>query len=142
MFETFNSAEIFRPKALSPDGERLWSYAQINIHVPWFYVEYSVDHGDCKTRSVLLLGNLEQLLDISNRPDFEITQAHIVTPRHINKTDDWQMDRLKKVLRATRKTGRTETPVIIYVLSDGREMRYSLDGGKTKPKHYETVFSQ
>lgn len=142
MFETYDDSEIPIPAGLALNGERLWRYAQINTQIPWFYVEYLVDYGDLKSKSVLLIANNEQLEILANRTDIEITQAHVVTPGYVNKTEDWQMNKLKQVFRATRRIGRNKIPVTIYVLSDGREMVYSTDTNeKAQLEDCKTVFS-
>lgn len=141
MFETFESAEIFLPKELSPNGERLWSYAQISIHAPWFYVEYEIDYGDWKPKSILLLNTLDQLEELSSRPDIKITQAHVVTPGYVNNSNDWHMDRLRQVLRATRKIKGNEMAVTIYVLSDGRKFSDSPINEKSKLTNQEIIFT-
>jgi hypothetical protein len=125
MFLTFEQAEIRLPVPLSHNSERLWSYVGLNLHIPWFYVEYSQNLEDFKLRHMLLISNVQQLSAFAKDNNVEITKANIVTPSHINKTDGWQMDRLKLVLGATKKEGRKQIPINIFILEDGRKFIYS-----------------
>lgn len=141
MFETHNNAELFLPKALAPNGERLWSYVGMHVHVPWFYIEYAVDHENMKLRTVLFLSSVEQLKSLTEQENIEITQAHVVTPGYVNKTGTWKMDRLKQVVQATNNLGETEFPVSIYVLMNGKEIIFGSSDGKSMPKHREVILT-
>jgi hypothetical protein len=142
MFETYNQAEIPIPKELSLNGERLWHYVQLHIHFPWLYVEYAIDHEDYKSKSILFLTTNDQLQELVDRSDIEITQVHVVTPGYVNKTSVWQMDQLKKVMTASITKDRQREPVTIYVLCNDQEIIYGPNGvTEEKPKNLTTVFS-
>lgn len=142
MFETCDHAEIPIPKELSLNGERLWHYVQLHIHFPWLYVEYAIDYEDYKSKSILFLTTNDQLQELVDRSDIEITQVHVVTPGYVNKTNVWQMDQLKKVMTASITKGRFREPVTIYLLCNGKELIYSPNGVTVvKPKNLKTVFS-
>ncbi|ABE50820.1 hypothetical protein Mfla_2555 [Methylobacillus flagellatus KT] len=112
-----------------------------SIYAPWFYVEYEIDYGDWKPKSILLLNTLDHLDEISSRSDIKITQAHVVTPVYLNNSNDWKMDRLSQVLKATRKIKGNEIPVTIYILSDGRKLTDSQITEKSKLKNQGIVFT-
>ena len=75
------------------------------------------------------------------RSDIKITQAHVVTPVYLNNSNDWKMDRLSQVLKATRKIKGNEIPVTIYILSDGRKLTDSQITEKSKLKNQGIVFT-
>jgi hypothetical protein len=122
MFETFEHAEIPMPPSLCPNGERLWSYAHLDIHAPWFYVEYAQDLGEVTTSSMYLLGNIDQLCEIAGWAGDVLVEVKVITPKHLNHTKGWQMDTLKQVIKATYLRDDTKTQALIYVLEDGREL--------------------
>ncbi|MFM9913095.1 MAG: hypothetical protein ACKVN9_06155 [Methylophilaceae bacterium] len=142
MFETYDHAEVPVLKQLSLNGERLWQYVQLHIHIPWLYVEYAVSYEDGKFKSILFLTDNDQLQSLVDRSDVEITQAHVVTPGYVNQTNVWKMDQLKKVMTANIKCGGELEPVTIYELLDGQKIIYGSNGvTDEKPINIKTVFS-
>jgi hypothetical protein len=120
MFETFDNAEIPLPKALAENGERLWTYAHLNLNTPWFYFQYQVVSEESTFNAVLLFSLLDQLKSLINEPDVIVKNAYVVTPGYVNKSDLWQMDLLNEI-----RTGlAVQERVTIYELRDGRKYYY------------------
>jgi hypothetical protein len=139
MFATVESAEIHFASP-SPNGNRFWSYAHIDLHTPWFYVEYLVNDGAVKVSSMLLLSTVDQLINFSSRPDMHLTQVHLISPGYLNNTGSWQMSALKEVIRAIQKVSGIEVPITIYRLDDGRELIYGLISKRNKLRNRRVVF--
>ena len=140
MFKTYQSAEIFNPFA--DPGERNWSYVKVDLHLPWFYVQYSSHFEGESCHSMFLFSRIEQLQELAENPSVKITEVNVVTPDYINKTDGWQMGCLTKILKSMGTLAGNDAPIFIYVLTDGTEILYSLTGGRaTKNTKFETLFS-
>lgn len=141
MFATVESAEIHLASPFSSDGNRFWSYAQIDLHAPWFYVEYMVSESGISASSMLLLSTVDQLVNFSKRPDLQLTQVHLISPGYLNNTGSWQMNSLKEIIRATQIVNGIEVPITIYKLGDGRELVYGVIKKRNKLRHHKSVFS-
>lgn len=141
MFATVESAEIHLASPFSSDGSRFWSYAQIDLHAPWFYVEYTVSEGEISASSMLLLSTVDQLINCATRSDLQLTQVHLISPGYLNNTGSWQMNSLKEVIRATQIVSGIEAPITIYRLGDGRELVYGVIKKRNKLRHHKSVFS-
>lgn len=140
MFKTYQSAEVFNPFAEA--NEKYWSYAEMGLHLPWFYVQYSRNFDDESCHSMFIFSRIEQLQELAENPSVKIIEVNVVTPGYINKSDSWQMGRLTKILKGMGVLEGSDAPIFIYVLTDGTEILYSLAGGRaTKHTKFETVFS-
>ena len=139
MFKTHQSAEIFNP--LATTSEKYWSYAEIDIQRPWFYVQYSSRFELEGYRAMLLLSSVEQLQELSLNPVAKITEVNVITPAYINKSDNWKMSSLDKIKKGNGRLAGHDSPIYIYVLKDGTEILHSPVGGRiTKKTKFEMVF--
>jgi len=139
MFETFDNAEIPLPKALAENGERLWTYAHLNLNTPWFYVQYHVLSNESTFNAVLLFSLLDQLKSLISQPGVVVKNAYVVTPGYVNKSDMWQMDLINEI-----RTGLVmQEMVTIYDLKDGRKYYYpnQIDVDENQLHNREVVFS-
>lgn len=140
MFKTHQSAEVFNPLAIA--SEKYWAYAEVDIHKPWFYVQYSSCVEEVSYKSMFLFSRVEQLQELSANSSVKITEVNIVTPAHINKSENWQMRCLDEIMKGSGKLAGHDSPIYIYVLTDGTEIPYSLAGARiTKKTKFESVFS-
>jgi len=101
MFETHNSGRLVSPLGLYDDDSYLWSYALLRLHVPWFYMIYKTDiDEDGYKRDIALLSNISDLIDANNH-DIQIDKVYLMSPAHLNKSDDWMMEPIKEILSGT-----------------------------------------
>lgn len=84
-----------------------WNAVELALHQPWFLVsfqEFEADSVDAfsvgRTMMVHSVEALEQLVRESEVGLFKFDSVHIVTPSHVNGTDQWQMDLLDCIRRA------------------------------------------
>jgi len=140
MLKTYQSAEIFNPFA--DPSEKSWSYAEVELHLPWFYVQYSRSFEGESCSSILIFRQVEQLQELAKNTSVKITEVNVVTPDYINKSDSWQMGCLTRIMKGMGTLAGNDAPIFIYVLTNGTEISYSLTGGNaTKHTKFETVFS-
>ena len=119
MIETFAHAEIPLPWGL--EGVKTWSYANLNIYIPWFFVEYSIIEDEHPISGMCLLFQNEQLVDLANQAGVKVDKAYLVSPSHLNKSDDWKMHLLKSVVTGFVKTKQGDEKVTRYELADGTD---------------------
>ena len=132
---------LFR-SPLAKVTEKYWSYAEIDIQRPWFYVQYSSHFETANYRSMLLFSRIEQLQELSLNQEVKITEVNIVTPAYINKSDNWKMSCLDKIKKGYGKLAGQNCPIYIYEFMDGSEILHNTTGAViTKNIKFKTVFS-
>lgn len=106
MFITNEAHRSPIPKIFGVDGDEFWSTVELALHHAWFILSISQRDPDDEEFAVgrtLLLHNFEQVKQVlswSNSPKISTEYVQIVTPSHINGSQTWAMDRLKKVWSA------------------------------------------
>ncbi|UUJ40908.1 hypothetical protein L1A22_00885 [Pseudomonas extremaustralis] len=102
MFTTYPRAEIafdLPDEPASPAGQRLWSYVEQELLMPWFYIQVVHRSGRENFASMFMMYHaheLKQFIDAqSNRVWVE--QVQLVTPPHVNGQPIWLMEPLVKV---------------------------------------------
>lgn len=119
MIETFDQAEIDNP--WRSDGTRIWSYAHLNLHVPWLYVNYRIGPPEMHASAMYIFFSENQLFDLANKEDVTITSVYVVTPPRINQSKNWKMDLLKSLSTGEAKAAGTSKKIIRYELGDETE---------------------
>lgn len=99
MFTTYPRAEIafdLPDEPASPAGQRVWSFVEQELMLPWFYIQVAHRSGRENFASMLMMYHaheLKQLVDAqSNRVWVE--QVQLVTPPHVNRQSTWLMEPL------------------------------------------------
>ncbi|MDB1111350.1 hypothetical protein [Pseudomonas extremaustralis] len=99
MFTTYPHAEIAFDPPEAPDsqaGQRVWSFVEQELLLPWFYLQVVRRSGREKYASMLMMYHaheLKQFIDAqSNRVWVE--QVQLVTPPHMNGQPTWLMEPL------------------------------------------------
>jgi hypothetical protein len=101
MFTTYPRAEITfeTPDATnSHEGQRVWSFVEQELLLPWFYLQVVRRVGRENYASMLMMYHvheLKQFIDAqSNRVWVE--QVQLVTPPHMNGQSIWLMEPLNR----------------------------------------------
>ncbi len=99
MFETNDMAKLENPLSLLGDENYLWSHVSLRIHIPWFYLIYSVEvENKIPKRDILFITNINDLINIHNEPQMIIEHVYLVSPGHLNKSDQWMMEPIENIL--------------------------------------------
>jgi len=85
MIETYQQAEI--PFIFDADGTRLWSYAHMNLMIPWFFVHYENNVEGQIVRCQIMLFNVDQIKQLVLDPKISIKAIYLVSPGYVNQTD-------------------------------------------------------
>ncbi|MEB2623779.1 hypothetical protein [Pseudomonas sp. YuFO8] len=102
MFISYNDAEVPIGQLCGDSSIRHWRYVELALNDPWFHVSIAFNRKGKVGHSNLLLATLrefEQLLSDCD-DDLWLEQVLVVTPRDINGSERWQMDRLMQLTEA------------------------------------------
>lgn len=102
MFTTYPRAEIafdLPDEPASPAGQRLWSYVEQELLMPWFYIQV-VQRSGCESFASMFMmyhaHELKQFIDAQSDRVW-VEQVQLVTPPHVNGQSAWLMEPLVKV---------------------------------------------
>lgn len=120
MFETHDVAEVHVPPLLASNGERLWQYVALRLHMPWFYVIYKTTAASqIRSSSILFLQHPEQLIDLQQQAGIKIEQVELVSPGYMNGEGHWKMEPLREIWKGLEPGAPYEHEILIYVLDNG-----------------------
>lgn len=143
MFTTYPRAEItFDPPDAtdSHEGQRVWSFVEQELLLPWFYLQVVRRAGRENYASMLMMYHaheLKQFIDAqSNRVWVE--QVQLVTPPHMNGQSIWLMEPL--TMAGIVMDPRDGSHFLIYQVARG--VTYSLrDDADANLKPFRILFS-
>lgn len=95
MIETVTSAEIAR-NGHKNRSVQIWSHAFLQECRPWFYVDWCEDDKLSPSQPILL-GTPQILKDFSDLHAKSIRMVYVVTPPHINGTNNWKLEPLSSI---------------------------------------------
>ena len=126
MFETIDITEVESPAIFKKNGARVWPSVSLNLHIAWFKVIYRMQkpEDDSKIENIIFVTRAEQIAEMILIEDCQILKVYLMSPGHINGSDDWKMDKIKEVWIATLKNDLDQRGRI-YVLDDGNEYVHS-----------------
>jgi hypothetical protein len=100
VFKTSRNAELLPGLSTAPDGVQFWSYVELEMTWPWFYLQIVEDDGNEAFRSMLMVPSvplLEQVIAAQTEHAW-LEQAYLVSPGHMNEVGRWLMAPLLEVL--------------------------------------------
>ncbi|MEE4129128.1 hypothetical protein [Pseudomonas viridiflava] len=99
MFTTYPFAEIafdMADEPKSPAGQRVWSYVEQELLMPWFYIQVVHRVGSADFASMFMMYHaheLRQFIDAQSGSVW-VEQVQLVTPPHVNGQSAWLMEPL------------------------------------------------
>jgi len=129
MFQSTSNARDPMMSAIAGEDQHVWSCISLTVNHPWFLVTYVLHTPEGDIRETALLSFPAQFADLLSKNGNELTviQLMLVSPRHLNKSDDWRMEPLAEIWRVTKGNSTSLT----YRLADGRQ--YSDELGFVEP---------
>ena len=110
------------------NGEAAWSATEIALQQTWFLIQFQEIGVSCNSefalsRTVLLFDfqSVEQLILSVNDSNVRLKSVHIVTPAHVNGTNDWKMDQLRAVWNGIVSVDERETSTNIFETVSGKK---------------------
>lgn len=123
MFQTHQQAEIKYPPSIFPDNERTWRWVEISLHIPYFYLNVTVEVGEGVTcQRHFLFGHLNDLLNlIANSGDeFIDKEIGLMSPGHMNGCGFYQLAQVNEIWESNSRRKQK------FVLSDGSKLYNSI----------------
>jgi hypothetical protein len=119
MFEAVDGSKIIPPKTVAAlPSMQVWSYVtRINFN-HWFYVVCASTSEDYAPL-IYFMQSVTQLLELNLDNSSIIEEAYIVSPSKINKSKQWKMSSLKRILKGNEPNIKYEKTVYIYELEHG-----------------------
>jgi hypothetical protein len=120
MFITYSEAEVPLGLLAGKSDVRHWRYAELSLPCVWFYVSIGYQRSEKFGQTTLLLAGIrefEQLLS-DRDADMWLEDVMVVTPRSVNGSGHWQMDRLSELNESAESS--TGHLTYVYGLENGR----------------------
>lgn len=127
MFETHEAARVDVPAGLADEGEYVWEFIYSRLHMHWFHVVAENTHevDGYRELRIFYFIRVEDLLAITESPDWEVTEADLMSPGHMNGTGRWAMDPLVKILKGRESRMEHEQYGYVFVLENGERYAWS-----------------
>jgi len=140
MFETNDMAKMNNPLALLGDESYLWSHVSLRIHVPWFYVIFSMIYEDGSKKSdILFVSNIRDLVSMNNEAFIQIEQIYLVSPAHLNNTEKWMMEPIREIMVGLEP--KHDQLAHVYIVENGNRYLDSALGSQEKElRDVKTVY--
>jgi hypothetical protein len=108
------------------DGTSCWLSCEFSLQQAWFLVQLQEFEGldaleySCE-RTVLLFDfrSIRDLLEKGKQSTLRVKAIHLVTPSHMNGTDSWRMERVRKVISGHQTVAGEEFPVEVLETTEG-----------------------
>ena len=105
MFITDNAFKSPLSGFISDQSESYWTTVELALHDSWFIVTFRQDwspdsDGSINIGRTLMLSDLsriEPLIELRDGGHLELESVQMVSPAHVNGTQDWNMERLSSV---------------------------------------------
>jgi len=99
VFKTSRNAELLPGLSTAPDGVQFWSYVELEMTWPWFYLQIVEDDGKEAFQSMLMVPSvplLEQIIAAQTDHAW-LEHAYLVNPGHMNNAGRWMMEPLLEI---------------------------------------------
>lgn len=113
-------------------GEAGWSATELALQQTWFliHLEASDSEDDQElycNRTVLLFDfqSVEHFITSSQDGNVRLKSVHIVTPGHVNGSDDWKMDQLRAVWQGREPVHESKNSIPIDIFETVSGEKYS-----------------
>ncbi|WP_312913800.1 hypothetical protein [Stutzerimonas nitrititolerans] len=140
MFATYKHAELLREVAFGDSQVQHWKFVELEMHLPWFYVELVRDYGDEVMSSMLMIPTVPVLQQVIDELDDRswLAQAFLVSPGYLRGEEHWRMEPLAEVSVAEDEDGNPSDYVYTVAGGSSYSTQFASDWGK--PKTTQVIF--
>jgi|APLak6261660231_1056022.scaffolds.fasta_scaffold46617_2 hypothetical protein len=139
MIITYQQAEI--PYIFDADGERLWTYAHMNLIIPWFFIHYEKEVDDQIIGCQIMLFKVGQIEQLTLDPTVLVKSIYLVSPGYVNQTNEWSMDIIKSLSIGTDENGTLEQSIARYELANCKFYYYPEISSQTSYKKIADIYN-
>ena len=124
MFETHRNFEILLPGVLGGDKDtQAWEHISTRLNTLWLYVVcVPADKEQDQLEKILFISDIVDFLAIKKDSSATISKTYVISPDHLNGSDDWKMDLLDHVLVGNEPITDFEHHAYIYVLKNEQRL--------------------
>lgn len=134
MFHTPLEAELPFLSALAPSGERAWSWVELGLKLPYYFVTVLfTDDGDVKLERHLILSDLRVLQELVANPPahLHLQRVDLLSPGYMNGSSGYQLAQLSEVWQASGEQR--------FIMADGAELNLHRDGKRISKSRFLRV---
>ena len=122
MFETFVESELELPQLIGRDDIQMWPVVYQRGAPHWFYVECRSRAEETSAPRMFSLQGVDNFISLLSNEFCTVGRVYLVTPKHINQSEDWKMESLAEILAGeepgingidSRQRG------LVYVMANG-----------------------
>lgn len=120
MFCTHADGEMPIPPIFDDGSECWWSYVKLPLFVPYFQL---VCGSRCESRGSLqtfFIQTIDKVLSILRDPVIDVISVQLVSPGHMNRSGNWQIDELRTIYRGVEsQSADFKQYAFLYVVANG-----------------------
>lgn len=123
MFHTSPEAELPFLSALAPYGERAWSWVELGLKLPYYFVTVLfTDDNDIKLERHLIFSDLRALQELVANPPAHVhlQRVDLLSPGYMNGSSGYQLAQLSEVWQASGEQQ--------FIMANGTELNLHTDG--------------
>lgn len=106
MFLTSKEMHIDLPQDLIEDGWHQWHTITQVLPTRWFHLRYFT--ADLSAEHTLMTVDLDVVQNINTDPSFSLVNVSLVSPPHMNGTEEWTLSPLSGVVTLIVQDGEVE----------------------------------
>lgn len=130
------AAEVRIFQALARNGERSWNWVELGLQIPYYLV--SIHNRSEDMAQHFLFGRLRDVLDLAAQQgeSLQVLDVALLSPGYMNGTERYQFGQVQEIWCAK---GRGQPN--IFVMADGKKLRFDLSGTPTEDFEMELVLA-
>lgn len=127
MLYTHPDAELPFSSALAPNGERAWSWVELGLKIPYYFVTVLITDDDVKLERQIIFSDLRTIQELAANPPAHVhlQRVDLLSPGYMNGSSGYQIAQLSEVWQANGEHR--------FIMADGAELNLHMDG-KRIPK--------
>ena len=120
MFYTYSEAEIRIPAVLTSDGQHTWSWVELSLHIPIYFLSAMVETEDGHFMRNFLFCHLRDVLHLiqTSKHATSDVELRLLSPGYMNGSKSYQLQKIDEVWE------NLENDVQLFVMSDGSRLQF------------------
>lgn len=134
MLHTSPEAELPVPSALAPNGERVWSWVELGLKLPYYLVTVLfTDDDDVKLERHLIFSDLSAIQELVANPPAHVhlQRVDLLSPGYMNGSSGYQLAQLSEVWQASGEQR--------FIMANGAELNLHRDGKRISKSRFLRV---
>lgn len=122
MLCTHPDAELPFSSALALNGERAWSWVELGLKIPYYFVTVIFTDEDVKLERQMIFSDLRTIQELAANPPAHVhlKRVDLLSPGYMNGSSGYQIAQLSEVWQASGEQR--------FIMADGAELNLHMDG--------------